>query len=41
MAVKMYDEDLNEIECAPHPKQIVKFYIDELLEKDDMIRINF
>lgn len=38
---KMYDEDLNEIESAPHPKEIIKFYIDEKLNKNDMMRVKF
>lgn len=38
---KMYDEDLNEIESAPHPKEIIKFYIDKKLDKNDMMRIKF
>ncbi len=36
---EIYDEDNNIIEIVRHPKQIVKIYIDEKLEKDDMIRI--
>lgn len=38
---KMYDEDLNEIETAVHPKEIIKFYIDEKLNKNDMMRVKF
>ncbi len=38
---KMYDEDLNEIESAPHPKEVIKFYIDKKLDKNDMMRIKF
>lgn len=38
---KMYDEDLNEIESAVHPKEVIKFYIDKKLDKNDMMRIKF
>lgn len=38
---KMYDEELNEIDSAPHPRQIVKFYIDKKLDKNDMMRVKF
>ena len=35
----IYDEDNNLIEIVRHPKQIVKIKINDILEKDDMIRI--
>lgn len=36
---EIYDEDNNLIEIVRHPKQIVKIKINDILEKDDMIRI--
>ena len=36
---KIYDDDNNLIEVVNHPLQVVKIYIDEKLEKDDMMRI--
>jgi len=36
---KIYDEDDNLIDIVRHPKQIVKIKINNILEKDDMIRI--
>lgn len=36
---EIYDIDNNLIEIVRHPKQIVKIKIDNILEKDDMIRI--
>lgn len=36
---EVYDEDNNLIEIVRHPKQIVKIKINDILEKDDMIRI--
>ena len=36
---KIYDEDGNIIEIVRHPKQIVKIYIDEKLDKGDFMRI--
>lgn len=36
---KIYDEDNNIIEIARHPRQIVKFKVDEKLEKEDIMRI--
>ncbi len=35
----IYDEDNNLIDIVRHPKQIVKIYTTDILEKDDMIRI--
>lgn len=36
---KIYDEDDNLIDIVRHPRQIVKIKINNILEKDDMIRI--
>lgn len=36
---KIFDEGNNIIEIVRHPRQIVKFYTDSELKKDDMIRI--
>ena len=36
---KIYDEDGNIIEIVRHPKQIVKIYIDEKVDKGDFMRI--
>ena len=35
---KMWDEEGNEIEVAPHPQQIVKIYMEKPVEKMDIIR---
>jgi len=35
---KMWDEDGNEIEVAPHPKQIVKMKIDQVVEPYHLLR---
>jgi len=35
---KMWDEDNNEIEVAPHPQQIIKILMSEPVNKMDMIR---
>ena len=37
----IYDEDLNELEAANHPKQIVKIKFDKFVPKDSMIRVKF
>lgn len=37
----IYDEDLNEIEAANHPKQIIKIKFDKKLSKNSMMRVNF
>ena len=37
----IYDEDLNEIEAANHPKQVVKVKYDKELPKNSMMRVNF
>lgn len=36
--LKMYDEDGNEIECAPHARQIVKMKLDVEVGKDYLLR---
>ena len=36
---KIYDEDLNPLECARHPEQIIKFKLDKEVFKYDMMRI--
>ena len=35
----MYDEDMNPIDVARHPRQIIKIPIEKKLEKWDLIRI--
>jgi len=37
----IYDEDLNEIDCARHPKQIVKIKTNNKYPKNSMIRVKF
>ena len=36
---KIYDKDMNELECARHPEEIIKFKLDCVVDKYDMIRI--
>ena len=36
---KIYDEDMNELEKACHPEEILKLKINEFVEKDSMMRI--
>ncbi len=36
---KIYDQDMNEIEKACHPEEILKLKVDEFVEKDSMMRI--
>ena len=36
---KIYDENNNEIEIVRHPKEVVKIKIDDILYKDDIIRV--
>lgn len=36
---KIYDKDMNEIEKACHPEEILKLRVDEFVEKDSMMRI--
>ena len=36
---KIYDEDMNEVEKACHPEEILKLKVDEFIEKDSMMRI--
>ena len=36
---KIYDEDMNEVEKACHPEEILKLKVDEFVEKDSMMRI--
>lgn len=38
---KIYDEEGNLLECARHPKQIVKIPYSEKIEVSSMIRVNF
>lgn len=35
---KIYDEEFNELDCARHPKQIIKMKIDKEITKDCMLR---
>lgn len=37
----IYDEDMNEIEAANHPKQIVKIKFDKMLPENSMMRVRF
>ena len=37
----IYDEDLNEIECARHPREIVKIKSEKIVENSSMIRVKF
>ena len=37
----IYDKDLNEIEAANHPKQIINIKFDKQLPKNSMMRVNF
>ena len=36
---KIYDQNMNEIEKACHPEEILKLKVDEFVEKDSMMRI--
>lgn len=36
---KIYDQDMNEVEKACHPEEILKLKVDEFIEKDSMMRI--
>ena len=36
---KIYDKDMNELECARHPEEIIKFKLDHMVDKYDMMRI--
>jgi len=36
---KLYDENMNSIEVARHPEEILKLYVPEKIEKDSMMRI--
>lgn len=36
---KIYDKDMNELECARHPEEIIKFKLDCIVDKYDMMRI--
>ena len=35
----IYDSDMNILECARHPEQIIKFKLDKEVSKYDMMRI--
>ncbi|MBQ6546572.1 MAG: U32 family peptidase [Bacilli bacterium] len=37
----IYDENMNEIETANHPKQIIKIKYDKKIEKNSMMRVSF
>ena len=37
----IYDEDLNEIEAANHPKQVIKIKCDIILPENSMMRVKF
>ena len=36
---EMYDEDMNPLDVARHPRQIIKIPMDKKVEKWDLIRI--
>lgn len=36
---KIYDENMNEVEKACHPEEILKLKVDDFIEKDSMMRI--
>ena len=36
---EMYDEDMNKLEVARHPRQIIKIPLQQKVEKWDLIRI--
>lgn len=36
---KIYDVDGNEVPCANHPKEIIKFKLDHEVDKSDMMRV--
>ena len=36
---KIYDEDMNELDVARHPEQVLKLPFDECLENYSMIRL--
>ena len=36
---KIYDNDMNELEKACHPEEILKLKVDEFIEKDSMMRL--
>ncbi len=38
---KMYNNDNNVITSAPHPREVIKIYLDKEVEKDDMMRVSF
>ena len=38
---KIYDEDLNLLECARHPRQIIKIPFEKELKINSMIRVIF
>lgn len=37
----IYDEDMNEIECACHPQQIIKIKVKEKVEPNSILRVKF
>ena len=37
----IYDNDMNEIEAANHPKQVVKIKCDKDIPKNSMMRVSF
>ena len=36
---KIYDQDMNELEKACHPEEILKLKVDDIVEKDSMMRL--
>ncbi len=38
---KMYNNDNDVITSAPHPREVIKIYLDKEVEKDDMMRVSF
>lgn len=38
---KLYDEELNPLDCARHPREILKIPYDKQIEKNSMIRVIF
>jgi putative protease len=38
---KIYDEDMNELDCARHPKQIIKIMFNKVIPTNSIMRIQF
>ncbi len=39
MVEKLYNENMNRVEVARHPEEILKLYVPEIVEKDSMMRV--